>query len=233
MPFHMLIHELTAQPAKNPKEKMISGCEVFFPDTLFFERGDPKFIAYNDKDFCLAKWNESEDKKAMPGAADLIPKLDKVIRARKAKKGQHWLQKEKIARQEAVNRSKAAQNPDRPLDQNGADDDDDTPGSPAKPKKKRGQSKLAATGAKGEAGAKKQDPTGQTGSGGQQSKHTPDAWHAFVRYLHFASYKDGMPEGARPSPRALNSGKFESLQPIAGKNFNELSKMRNSTDKNK
>ena len=70
---------------------MISGCEVFFPDTLFFERGDPKFIAYNDKDFCLAKWNESEDKKAMPGAADLIPKLDKVIRARKAKKGQHWL----------------------------------------------------------------------------------------------------------------------------------------------
>ena len=79
MPFHMLIHELIAQPAKNPKEKMISGCEVFFPDTLFFEKCEPKFIACNDKDFCMAMWNGNEDKKVTPGAAELIPKLHKII----------------------------------------------------------------------------------------------------------------------------------------------------------
>ena len=91
MPFHMLIHELIAKPKDNPKEKMLSGCEVFFPDTLFYEKGEPKFIAYNDKDFCLAKWNENEDKKQMPHAGDLIPKLHKIILARKANKKQHWL----------------------------------------------------------------------------------------------------------------------------------------------
>ena len=38
MPFHMLIHELISKPKDNPKEKMLSGCEVFFPDTLFYEK---------------------------------------------------------------------------------------------------------------------------------------------------------------------------------------------------
>ena len=37
MAFDMLIHELIAKPKDNPKEKMLSGCEVFFPDTLFFK----------------------------------------------------------------------------------------------------------------------------------------------------------------------------------------------------
>lgn len=91
MPFHMLIHELISKPKENPKEKMLSGCEVFFPDTLFFEKGEPKFIAWNDKDFCLAKWNENEDRKYMPHAGDLIPKLEKRIKERKSKKQRHWL----------------------------------------------------------------------------------------------------------------------------------------------
>ena len=37
------------------------------------------------------KWNENEDKKAMPHAGDLIPKLDKIIKSRKANKTKHWL----------------------------------------------------------------------------------------------------------------------------------------------
>ena len=37
MAFDMLMHELIARPKDNPKEKMLSGCEVFFPDTLFFK----------------------------------------------------------------------------------------------------------------------------------------------------------------------------------------------------
>ena len=63
MPFHMLIYELIAKPKENPKEKMLSGCDVFFPDTLFFEKGAPKHIVMNDKDFCLSKWNENDEKK--------------------------------------------------------------------------------------------------------------------------------------------------------------------------
>jgi len=37
MAFDMLMHELIAKPKDNPKEKMLSGCEVLFPDTLFFK----------------------------------------------------------------------------------------------------------------------------------------------------------------------------------------------------
>lgn len=91
MPFHMLIHELIAKPKENPKEKMLSGCEIFFPETLFFEKGEPKFIAHNDKDGCLAKWNDGEDKKQMPHAGDLIPKLNKMIMKRRQNTEKHWL----------------------------------------------------------------------------------------------------------------------------------------------
>ena len=69
---------------------MLSGCQVFFPDTLFFEKGVPKLWALNDKDFCLSR-QEYDDKKQMPHAGDLIPKLEEVIRKRKAKKTRHWL----------------------------------------------------------------------------------------------------------------------------------------------
>ena len=64
------------KPKDNPKEKVLSGCEVFFPDTVFYEKGVPKFIAMNDKDFCIAKWNEHEDvKKQAPNPQDLFSKL--------------------------------------------------------------------------------------------------------------------------------------------------------------
>ena len=62
MPFHMLMHELVPRPKDDAKEKMLSGCEVFFPDTVFFHQGQAKYIVLNDRDFCLAKY-ESEDKK--------------------------------------------------------------------------------------------------------------------------------------------------------------------------
>ena len=84
MPFHMLIHELIAKPKENPKEKMLSGCEVFFPDTVFYEKGAPKFIAQNDKDFCLSKWNDEEGTKSIPSGKDLIQKLQKITQVRKA-----------------------------------------------------------------------------------------------------------------------------------------------------
>ena len=63
MPFHMLIERLMAKPRESTKEKLISGCEIFFPDTVFYEKGMPKMYAMNDKDFCLARYNQDEEKK--------------------------------------------------------------------------------------------------------------------------------------------------------------------------
>ena len=100
MPFHMLIHELIAKPKENPNEKMIAGCEVFFPDTLFFERGAPKFVAHNNKDGCLSKWNDNADSNK-PNAGELnslIPEMSKIILKRKNEKKRHWLILNKMAR---------------------------------------------------------------------------------------------------------------------------------------
>ena len=80
----MLIHELIAKPKDNPKEKMLSGCEVFFPDTIFFEKNGRRYIIQNDKDFCLTKMAESEDKNGISVVQSLFSKLEKVINARKA-----------------------------------------------------------------------------------------------------------------------------------------------------
>ena len=61
MQFKDFIKSLIPNPKDNPKEKMIKGCQVFFPDTLFFEKGKPSFIVQNDKDFCLAKVSEASE----------------------------------------------------------------------------------------------------------------------------------------------------------------------------
>ena len=91
MDFRLLITELISKPKENPKEKMLSGCEVFLPDTLFYENGKPSFIAYNDKDFCLAKWNEGADNNKMQNPSDLIQKLQKITQSRKNLQDKYWL----------------------------------------------------------------------------------------------------------------------------------------------
>ena len=102
MPFHMLIHELIAKPKENPKEKMLSGCEIFFPDTIFFEKSGRRYIVHNDKDYCLAKMSESEDKNGISVVQALFAKLEKVINARKLNTTQHWLQLAKMERQKQM-----------------------------------------------------------------------------------------------------------------------------------
>ncbi len=94
MPFDMLIHELVAKPKENPKEKMLSGCEIFFPDTLFFRNQQAAYIIQNDKDFCLTR-SYDDDKKQPPNLNDLIAKLKKATETRKHQKGQFWLQNAK------------------------------------------------------------------------------------------------------------------------------------------
>ena len=69
---------------------MILGCEVLFPDTLFFENGLPSMLVQNDKDFALSIWN---DDKPLPPINDLLAKLEKTIRARKDRKTPFWAEK--------------------------------------------------------------------------------------------------------------------------------------------
>ncbi len=42
--FQQLVKDLIPD-SNNPKERLIKGCEVFMPDTLFFKDGRPEFIA--------------------------------------------------------------------------------------------------------------------------------------------------------------------------------------------
>ena len=62
MTFQNLIHNLIPNPAEDYKEKMIEGCQIFLPDTVFFEKGKIVICAM-DKDFCLAK--DSKRSKAL------------------------------------------------------------------------------------------------------------------------------------------------------------------------
>ena len=66
MTFQALIQSLIPNPAKNPKEKLIEGCQIFFPDTVFFDRGKIDFIAMMDRDFCLSMTKSYEHKKLAP-----------------------------------------------------------------------------------------------------------------------------------------------------------------------
>lgn len=96
MPFHKLIKELVTKPKENTKEKMIQGCEVFLPDTLFFENMAPSFWIQNDKEGTLVRWNED---KPLPNINDLLQKIDKETKKRKQRKSDmFWAEKERKAR---------------------------------------------------------------------------------------------------------------------------------------
>lgn len=93
MLFKDFIKSLIPNPKDNAKEKMIKGCQVFFPDTLFFEKGKPSFLIQNDKDFCLAKVSEASDTNGKGlQMTELRRKLQDTTNSRKQKTAQHWLQ---------------------------------------------------------------------------------------------------------------------------------------------
>ena len=83
--FQNLIHSLIPNPAEDYKEKMIEGCQIFFPDTVFFEKGKI-IICAMDKDYCLSI-KDSRNQKTMQVRLD----LDKAIEIRKGKTEQFWL----------------------------------------------------------------------------------------------------------------------------------------------
>ena len=83
--FQQLVTGLIPNPAEDYKEKMIEGCQLFFPDTVFFEKGKI-VICGMDKDFCLIK-----DAKR-PTALAVRKHLDTQIAERKEKSDKFWLQ---------------------------------------------------------------------------------------------------------------------------------------------
>jgi hypothetical protein len=63
----------------NPRERLIKGCEIFMPDTVFFREGKIDFVAQNDKEFCL-----SFDTKTKLTLFEVRKSLIKVSKERKA-----------------------------------------------------------------------------------------------------------------------------------------------------
>jgi len=63
----------------NPRERLIKGCEIFMPDTVFFKEGKIDFVAQNDKEFCL-----SFDTKTKLTLFEVRKSLVKVSKERKA-----------------------------------------------------------------------------------------------------------------------------------------------------
>lgn len=82
--FQQLVTSLIPNPAEDYKEKMIEGCQLFFPDTVFFEKGKI-VICGMDKDYCLIK-----DSKR-PTALAVRKHLDTQIAERKEKSEKYWL----------------------------------------------------------------------------------------------------------------------------------------------
>jgi hypothetical protein len=39
---------------EHSKERMIKGCQIFLPETVFFKEGQLEYSTINDKDLCLA-----------------------------------------------------------------------------------------------------------------------------------------------------------------------------------
>lgn len=51
--FFDLIKDLIPNP-EHSKERMIKGCQIFMPETVFFKEGQLEYSTVNDKDLCLA-----------------------------------------------------------------------------------------------------------------------------------------------------------------------------------
>ena len=73
-----LLRQLIPNP-ENPKERMIKGCQIFFPDTAFYTKdGKTECVIQNDKDGCLSFL--LEQKKLLPSA--ISKKIQEIVRAR-------------------------------------------------------------------------------------------------------------------------------------------------------
>lgn len=56
-------------------------------------------LVQNDKDFCLSLWNED---RPMPSINELLAKIEKIVKARKANKRHIWLERQLQARHEYI-----------------------------------------------------------------------------------------------------------------------------------
>lgn len=61
------------------QEQMIKGCEILFPDTVFFEKGKAKSIVKMDKDYCL----QTITKEARLNNQNIFKEFSNTVRERK------------------------------------------------------------------------------------------------------------------------------------------------------
>lgn len=78
MDFAELVRKLVPD-MNNPKERMIKGCQIIMPETVFYSRdGKIEFIVQNDRDWCLA-----QDLKTKPTNLEVRKKLPTLVEDRR------------------------------------------------------------------------------------------------------------------------------------------------------
>ena len=93
MPFHMLIHSLIPDVRGDPREVRIKGCQIFLPETLFFENGRPIWMAYTEREQFLSKINYAGQQEAtIQNTRPLHRVLQDNTITRKARNGKFWMQ---------------------------------------------------------------------------------------------------------------------------------------------
>ena len=98
--FHQFVKDLIPDP-NNPKERLIKGCEIFMPDTVFFKDGKIDFLAQNDRESCL-----SFDTKTKLTLFEVRKSLIKVSKDRKTDNVKYSIYKQAAERkQKAIEES--------------------------------------------------------------------------------------------------------------------------------
>lgn len=62
---------------ENPKERLIQGCQVFLPETVFFRDGQLEFSSMMDKDNCIALETKSKNQRS-----EIIKWIKEVVKQR-------------------------------------------------------------------------------------------------------------------------------------------------------
>lgn len=95
--FQDLVKKLISDPG-DPNQRMIKGCQVFIPETVFFkEDGKIDFITMMDRDCCI-----SYDTKTKLEPLQVRTKLTEVVKERKKDTEMHGRQKAVSNRQNAI-----------------------------------------------------------------------------------------------------------------------------------
>ena len=88
MPFKKLVENLISDPTK-AQERLIKGCQVIFPDTIFYSGdGNPDLVVSNDKEMCMAHDQKLRITATGPQQHLVLKRLEEICSERYKDKGE-------------------------------------------------------------------------------------------------------------------------------------------------